>query len=107
MSAIDQLGFVTLDEIQDAVTYEMDVITQDIRVNGMPSNERVLMEWVDGIRLQLLKRARSNLSDYLHNNPHVRQEMREDRELKDTTDAHKDYLERVKKNRDRAMMGQE
>lgn len=106
-SAIDNMGFITLDELQDAFTYEMDEIERDIAVNGMPSNPRVLIEWVDGLRMQCLKRARGNLKDYLRNNPHVRQEVRQERELKDVTDSRRDYMDRVKANRERAMMGYE
>jgi hypothetical protein len=104
-SAIDQMGFVTIDEVQDAFVYEMNVIQQDLAVNGIPANEKIIIEWIDGIRLQVLKRAQSNLQAYIQNNPHVRQEIREERELKDVGDARLEYLDRVKKNRERAMMG--
>lgn len=106
MSAIDDLGFVTLDTIQDVFSYELTRVERDLQINGAPANSRIIVEWIDSIREKLMAQARGNVKDYVINNPHIRQEMRQEREFKDTQSQRKDYLDRIKESRDRAMLGQ-
>lgn len=79
----DQLGFVSLDEIQNVFTTKLDEIEKKI-FPSCPSTERrsdqvFIMTALDGIRQELMKRAKSNLEHYLENNPQVKQEKRQTR----------------------------
>lgn len=97
--AIDALGFVTLDVIQNVFTTEMTKIGEDLYINGIPRNERIVFEWFDQLRQRLLQRARTDIVDYLKNSPHVKEEIRQEREMAAQKDARMTWRERVEKNR--------
>lgn len=103
MSAIDQLGFVSLDEIQNVFTYELAEIEQDLLRQGVPANHRVIVEWIDGIKLKLMSRAKDNLQKYLTTNPEVKKEMRDERAAKEAAETRIAWDQRVARNRQRAM----
>jgi hypothetical protein len=86
---------------------ELARIEQDIKTNKMPTDEKIFFEMIDGIRLQIMKRARYNIKSYILNNPHVKQEAMEVRELNDSRAERQTYQERIKKSRERARLGQE
>lgn len=106
MNPFEGLGFVSIDEIQNAFTFQMDQIEDDLKRNGPPANHVIIIEWIDQIRQELMRRARHNLDQYLLFNPQVRQAAMETRELKDAKEAHLDYKDRVAKNREKARLGE-
>ncbi len=104
-SAIDQLGFVTVDEVQNVFSYEVGKIEEDIAKNGFPLDHKIVMEWMDSIRLRLVQRARFNMDDYVKKNPEVRRQKREDKDANDAQSlkAQETWQERVKVARQEAV----
>ncbi len=98
MSALEQLGFVPIDEIQNIYITTLDKILEDIRVNGVPRNEKVIVDYMDEFRSQLMRRAKLNLLSYLKSNPQVKEEVRQEREAKTVESARMTHQERRAKN---------
>ena len=103
MSAFDQLGFVSLDDVQNVFITEIKKLEEDYKRQGVPTNPRVVFETLDAIRMTLMKRAKDNVKNYLLNNPHVRKEMREVKDARDQNVAQKSWKQRVQESREKAM----
>lgn len=104
MSAIDQLGFVPIDEIQNIFSSEMAEIERELRKNGCPTNPRLIVEWIDAIRLTLMSRARDNLTRYVQNNPEIKKEARDERAAREQQEARQTWEQRVMKSRQKNMI---
>lgn len=104
MSKDPDLGFITLDDVQNVFSVEMTKMNDDICNNGYPQDPKILMDYLDELRLRLMQRARLNLTDYLQGNPEVKKKARQEREQeeirKQTATSWKD---RVNKSRDEAI----
>lgn len=107
MKSFEYLGFVPIDEIQSTFTQEFRAIEDDIRINGMPHDHRIVVEWIDNIRLRLLQRARHNLDSYIKQNPHVRKEAMQVKAAADQEDTKRSWKDRVAQNKARALKGEE
>lgn len=101
MSAFDQLGFVPVEEIQNAFTGELDTIERDLRLNGIPSDPRIIINYINDIRERLLSKARGNLKEYLRENPHIKQEVREEKKKLEETNYRETWEKRIEKSRAR------
>lgn len=101
-SPYDDLGFVPLDEVQNVFVSEFANIEEDIRKNGIPTDHKIFIEYLDAIRLRLLQKARFNLMEYIKKNPEVRREMREAKAVGDKVED-KSWKDRVKANREAAI----
>jgi hypothetical protein len=106
VSRYEMLGFCDLQEIQNVFTSELQKIDDDIRRNGPPTNHRLIIEWVDNIRLLLIKRAKHNLTHYLSNNPEVKAQIRLDKVDENVKAQAMDYKERIAKSREKARLGE-
>lgn len=108
MERFELLGFVDLNELQNVFATELAKIDENIRINGgVPQNHRIIIEWIDNIRLSLISKARNNMQGYLQKHPEIRQGIRDERQAKETTEARKSWKDRVEKNRERARLGEE
>jgi len=105
-SRFELLGFCDLQEIQNVFTTEMSKIDDEIRQNGVPQNHRLLVEWIDNIRLLLIKRAKRNMAAYLANNPEVKAMARDDRMAETAKAQTLTHKERIAKSRERARLGE-
>lgn len=99
----DDLGFVTLDEIQNVFVEGLRNLEEKILPNVPAIEARMdrayITTAVDEMRLKLMQRARHNVQDYLTRHPVVRNEDRERRE-KESADKNKTNWEnRVKLGR--------
>ena len=104
MKADPSLGFITLDDIQNVFAVEMNKMDEDIANNGYPQDPKILMDYIDELRLKLLMRAKDNLTDYLLGNPEVKKKAREQRdELEVKRSTSQGWKDRVSKNRDEAI----
>lgn len=97
------LGFVSLDEIINAFAFELKRIEENYRRNGIPSNFKDIVEDIDCIRSQLLRRARYNIAQYVQSHPEVKQELRDKRRAEEEGKDTRDWRERVESNRQEAM----
>jgi hypothetical protein len=95
------LGFVPLEEIQNAFSFEMRRIEEDYKKNGVPTLNGV-MEDIDCIRSQLLKRAADNFHAYIKTHPEVKKEMREARKAEEETKDTRGWADRVLASREEA-----
>jgi phage terminase small subunit len=99
-----ELGFITMDDIQNVFSVEMSKMNDDITSNGYPQDPKILMDYIDELRLKLLMRARLNLQEYLHMNPEVKKKAREEKaqeEVKRVTSQ--GWKDRVSKAREEAI----
>jgi len=103
MSAIETLGFVPIDEIQNIFITVAHKTEEYIKLNGMPRNEKDVIDILDEYRSQLMRRAKTNLANYLKNNPQVKQEIREEREAKTLESSRMTYQERREKAKEKAL----
>lgn len=99
----DQLGFVTLDEIQNVFTDRLAKVEQEL-FRGVPSLERrsdqaYIMTWLDNIRQELMKRARSGAQDYLTKNPKLKQQERQEKAQEAADKSRQSYEDRVRLGR--------
>lgn len=104
MKADPSLGFITLDDIQNVFAVEMNKMDEDIANNGYPQDPKILMDYIDELRLKMLMRARLNLQEYLHMNPEVKKKAREEKaqeEVKRVTSQ--GWKDRVNKAREEAI----
>lgn len=101
MSAIDDLGFVTSDELHNKFCEFMADIEDDFKRNGVPMDHRIIIESIDRFRAKLLSRARDNIKDYILKNPDLRQEIRQARRENEmeNSSAKQKWDDRVKKGR--------
>ncbi len=95
----DGLGFIPVDELQSIFTHETSKIELDLRRNGIPPNPKDILDYIDNIRLLLLKRSKQNLDGYMKNHPLIRKDIRESKVATDLTDNKKTWEERIKNNR--------
>lgn len=107
MSAIDQMGFIPLDELQNVFCTELQKIEHDLKVNGIPADKKIIVEFIDSIRLRLMSRAKDNLQKYLIHNPQIKAEIRQEKALKEAEDTRKTWQERVSKNRMKAALSEQ
>lgn len=98
----EQLGFVSLDDIQNTFVVEFLEIENDFKRNGCPTDPKVFMDHMDHIRLRLIQKAQYNMSEYLKRNPEVRAELSKKKTEEPTQDNSK-WQDRVKKNREAAI----
>jgi hypothetical protein len=103
LSTSPDLGFVALDEIANAFTFELERIERDYRHNGIPTDFKAIIEDIDCIRSQLLKRARHNFKQYVQNHPEIKQELRDKRKADEEKRDTRDWRDRVESNRQEAM----
>lgn len=103
MSAIDERGFIPIDEVQNIFITELAKITQDLHVNGVPMDEKIIYEYIDTIRLRLMQKAKYNIDTYLKQHPSVRAEIRAEKENLEQTSGRKSYKERIKDSREKAI----
>ncbi len=102
---LDQLGFVSVDEIQNVFSFELSKIDNELSRDGMPLDYKIVVEWIDSIRLTLMQRARTNVEDYLRKNPAIRKEKREVKaqEMAEGKSSHDSWQDKVKANREEAI----
>lgn len=98
-----QMGFVSLDEIQNVFTQKLSDVEQQL-FRDCPTLERradqaYIMTWLDGVRQELMKRAKGNLTHYLENNPKVKQAERASREQEAAAKNKNAYDDRVRLGR--------
>lgn len=104
MSGDPDLGFITLDDVQNVFSVEMSKMNDDICNNGYPQDPKILMDYLDELRLRLMQRARNNLKDYLHKNPDVKKKERESRAVDEVKRQNSQgWRDRVNKSRDEAV----
>lgn len=97
------LGFVSLDEVINSFMVELRRIEDDYRKNGIPRDLKSIIEDIDCIRSQLLKRARDNFLHYVKSHPEVKAEMREAKKAEDQKKDTRDWKDRVSHNRQAAI----
>lgn len=112
-SAIDMLGFVGVHEVQNTFAKHLEKIDVYININGNKDaktclfSKAELFDMLDDLRQDLIHRARGNLMEYLRNNPHIREQMRDERMAEQVQETKMDWRDRVKANRERAAKGEE
>lgn len=99
----EQMGFVTMDEIQNVFTTKLTELEQTV-FTSCPSVERrsdqvYLMSFFDGIRQILMSRARGNLEHYLKTSPSVKAEERKTRADEAQDKNRQGYEDRVRLGR--------
>jgi len=103
--AIDQLGFVSIEELQNIFCTEITKIEADLMQNGSPHDHKIIIEWLDSIRLRCFQRARFNVEQYIKRNPEVRKQNRELKEAEDkeSSAAKETWQEKIKVARQEAV----
>lgn len=97
---IDELGFVPIDQIQNVFSDKLTEIEQDLERQGVPSDPRLIIEWIDDVRQSLMQRARSNVAEYVRKNPVVKVKERvAEKEEKEKAEKRKDWKESAIANR--------
>jgi hypothetical protein len=107
MSRISDLGFIPIEELGNVRATKLRELEEKV-FPTCPSVERradqaFVMDFFDGIFLELQKRAQANMADYLRKNPALKQEAREARKTESETKTQESYQERVKRGRAIAM----
>lgn len=96
----EQLGFVTIDEIQNVFTEQKTKLMQKIlpycpTIEARGDIQYVLDEF-DATRALIVKRARDNVKEYLRNNPHVKQAERQEQAEKSAATTRQTYEDRIR-----------
>lgn len=102
----DDLGFVSLDEVQNVFVEGLRELEDKVLANVPAIEGRMdrayIVTHVDEMRLKLMQRARHNLTDYLTKHPIVRSEEREKREKESQERNRTTWEARVKLGRTQA-----
>lgn len=69
---IDSMGFVPMREIQNVFSEALKKMDEDYRRLGPPTDYRTIIEHVEDIRSELIKRAEFNIKTFLTKNPEMR-----------------------------------
>lgn len=93
-SEYETLGFVPCDEIQNVFVMEMTKIELDLRKQGCPQNPALIIEWIDGIRLMLMQKAKFNIYEYIRKNPELKARINEKKANEEKTKEQKTWEER-------------
>lgn len=98
---IDEIGFVTLDDVRNIFTIELDRMESYLRHNGVPGRYQEILESMYEIRDKLIDLAKGNLKVYLQKNPDVKKEIRDKRMAETKKDEKIDWKDKVKENREK------
>ncbi len=99
----DQLGFVSVEEIQNVFTTMKTELVQKI-LPFCPTIEArsdigIVVEFFDAIRATLMMRARDNVQDYIRKNPAVKQAEREKQADDSATHTRQTFEDRIRRGR--------
>jgi hypothetical protein len=99
LTSANEFGFVTIHEIQNIFISHLREMEMDMRVNRVPANPKVIFDWVDEIRAEIISKARINVEEYLRQNPDLKKDAREAKLKNTDSDLRKSWQERVQKRR--------
>lgn len=71
MADINNWGFLPVNEVMNIFSESLKNIEEDYKRQGVP-DLKLILEHIDNIRLQLIKRSKFNIESYLKNNPESR-----------------------------------
>lgn len=103
MSAFDALGFVPIEEVNNVRVTKLRELEEKL-LPHCPTIERradhaFIMDFFEGIFLEMQKRARGNVEDYIKRNPQVKKEQRDARKAESTQRTMMSAEDRVKLGR--------
>lgn len=94
-SLVDELGFVTYEDVRNAHQEWLIDLDQSVWPEGErhPSRRHVV-EWAENYLQRLLKRARHNLAQHLELNPQLKAQLRQERDQEAMDKSKKNWEER-------------